>query len=63
VLRLSLTETGRSLTEDAMTIQTGLIDRILSQTPADRCLQVAEAMEDLIHILQTMEPESEADAL
>ncbi|AOF89730.1 hypothetical protein BSY16_866 [Sinorhizobium sp. RAC02] len=46
-----------------MTIQTGMIDRILSQTPADRCLQVAEAMEDLIHILQTMETDSEPDDL
>ncbi|MGQ3277113.1 MAG: MarR family winged helix-turn-helix transcriptional regulator [Shinella sp.] len=63
VLRLSLTETGRDLTEDAMTIQTSIIDRILSQTPADRCLQVAEAMEDLIHILQTMETDSETDDL
>jgi DNA-binding MarR family transcriptional regulator len=61
VLRLSLTQTGRELTEDAMAIQTGMIDRILSQTPADRCLQVAEAMEDLIHILQTMETDSEPD--
>ncbi|KNY17808.1 MarR family transcriptional regulator [Shinella sp. SUS2] len=57
VLRLSLTETGRSLTEEAMTLQTGLIDRTLSQAPAERCLEVAEAMEDIIRILQTMEPE------
>ncbi|WP_439627297.1 MarR family winged helix-turn-helix transcriptional regulator [Shinella sp.] len=55
VLRLSLTEAGRSLTEQAMIIQTGLIDRILSQTPEDRCLQVAESMEDIIRILQTMD--------
>ena len=55
ILRLSLTEDGRRLTEEAMIIQTGLIDRILSQTPEDRCLQVAEAMEDIIRILQTME--------
>jgi DNA-binding MarR family transcriptional regulator len=59
ILRLSLSEAGRSLTEEAMVIQTGLIDRILSQTPADRCLQVAEAMEDIIHILQTMDAETE----
>ncbi|WP_421593615.1 MarR family winged helix-turn-helix transcriptional regulator [Shinella sp. M27] len=55
VLRLSLTPTGRTLTEEAMTIQTGLIERILSQTPEDRCLQVADAMEDIIRILQTLE--------
>ena len=55
VLRLSLTDTGSDLTMQAMSIQSGLIERIMSQTPADRCLQVAEAMEDIIHILQTME--------
>ena len=52
---LSLTPAGRTLTEQAMTIQTGLIERIMSETPEDRCLQVAEAMEDIIRILQTME--------
>lgn len=55
VLRLSLTEEGRRLTEEAMILQTGLIERTLSQAPEDRCLQVAEAMEDIIRILQTME--------
>ena len=60
VLRLSLTEAGRSLTEQAMIIQTGLIDRILSQTPEDRCLQVAESMEDIIRILQTMDVAEDA---
>lgn len=55
VLRLSLTPDGRTLTEQAMTIQTGLIERIMSQTPEDRCLQVADAMEDIIRILQTLE--------
>ena len=55
VLRLSLTKAGRDLTVRAMAIQTGLIERTLSQTPADRCLQVAESMEDIIRILQTME--------
>ncbi len=58
VLRLSLTEAGRSLTEQAMIIQTGLIDRILSQTPEDRCLQVAESMEDIIRILQTVDADA-----
>ena len=55
VLRLSLTPDGRTLTEQAMTIQIGLIERIMSQTPEDRCLQVADAMEDIIRILQTLE--------
>ncbi|WP_314094429.1 MarR family transcriptional regulator [Shinella sp. M31] len=61
VLRLSLTAAGRALTEQAMTIQTGLIERILSQTPEDRCLQVAEAMEDIIRILQTMETSEDGE--
>jgi DNA-binding MarR family transcriptional regulator len=60
VLRLFLTPEGRALTEQAMTIQTALIERILSQTPADRCLQVAEAMEDIIRLLQTMDVEDDA---
>ena len=55
VLRLSLTPDGQALTEQAMTIQTGLIERIMSQTPEDRCLQVADAMEDIIRILLTLE--------
>lgn len=63
VLRLSLTAEGRTLTEQAMTIQTGLIERIMSQTPEDRCLQVADAMEDIIRILQTLETtDDEEDA-
>ena len=61
VLRLSLTAAGRALTEQAMTIQTGLIERILSQTPEDRCLQVAEAMEDIIRVLQTMETSEDGE--
>ena len=61
VLRLSLTPSGRDLTEQAMTIQTGLIERIMSQTPEARCLQVAEAMEDIIRILQTMETVDDGD--
>ncbi|WP_313532139.1 MarR family transcriptional regulator [Shinella sp.] len=61
VLRLSLTPTGRTLTEQAMAIQTGLIERILSQTPEDRCLQVADAMEDIIRILQTLENADDED--
>ena len=61
VLRLSLTRDGRGLTEEAMALQTGLIERIMSQTPEERCLQVAEAMEDIIHLLQTMETGDEAE--
>lgn len=60
VLRLSLTRDGRDLTLRAMAIQTDLIERVLSPASAGRCLQVAEAMEDIIAILQAMErPEEE----
>ena len=61
ILRLSLTEAGRELTMEAMAIQTGMIEKIMSQTPADRCLQVAEAMEDIIRLLQTMETDEDAE--
>lgn len=60
VLRLSLTRDGRHLTLRAMAIQTGLIERVLSPASAERCLQVAEAMEDIIAILQAMERPEEA---
>ncbi len=52
VLRLHLTEAGRSLTEEAMAIQTALIDRTLSVAPIEQCLQMAETMEKLIERLQ-----------
>ena len=58
VLRLSHTKAGRDLTLEAMAIQTGLIERTLSQAPAERCHEVAEAMEEIVRILQTMEPSS-----
>lgn len=52
VLRLHLTDSGRKVTEEAMAIQTDLIERTLSATPLDQCLQMAEAMEKLIVRLQ-----------
>lgn len=48
VLRLFLTEEGRSLSEKAMQIQTELIERTLSATPLDDCQRLAETMELLI---------------
>ena len=48
VLRLFLTEEGRSLSEKAMQIQTELIERTLSATPLDECQQLAETMDLLI---------------
>lgn len=52
VLRLHLTESGRDLSEQAMAIQTEMIERTLSATPLDQCLQMADAMEKLIVRLQ-----------
>lgn len=48
VLRLHLTEQGRALTEKAMVIQTGLIERMMGPSPIETCLTVAETMEALI---------------
>lgn len=48
VLRLFLTAEGRDLSERAMQIQTGLIERTLSATPIDECQRLAENMDLLI---------------
>ncbi|MGR6430582.1 MarR family winged helix-turn-helix transcriptional regulator [Rhizobium sp. PAMB 3182] len=55
VLRLSLTEHGRETAEKALKIQTEVIDRTLSPTPIEQCLQLAEVMEETFHRLQKME--------
>ena len=51
VLRLSLTASGRLLTEQAMEIQTALIDKSLESEPIEECLMVAQSMERLIQRL------------
>jgi DNA-binding MarR family transcriptional regulator len=51
VLRLSLTASGRLLTERAMEIQTALIDKSLESEPIEECLMVAQSMERLIQRL------------
>ncbi len=48
ILRLSLTVEGRALTEQAMLIQTDLIERTLSATPLEDCLKMADSMDKLI---------------
>lgn len=48
VLRLSLTKSGRELTEQAMEIQTTLIEKSLDNEPIEECLIVAQSMERLI---------------
>lgn len=57
VLRLFLTERGRDVTEKAMVIQTDLIERTLSTTPLDQCMNIADSMERIIGILQQDERE------
>lgn len=54
VLRLFLTEDGRRVTEDAMRIQTALIDRIMSATPIEECLAIAGNMERVVGALQAV---------
>jgi len=48
VLRLSLTDEGRALSEEAMRIQTELIERTLSATPVDECQRLADNMDLLV---------------
>ncbi|WP_117191263.1 MarR family winged helix-turn-helix transcriptional regulator [Rhizobium terrae] len=52
VLRLHLTERGRTIAEEAMAIQTRLIERTLSNEPLEQCMAMAESMERLIVTLQ-----------
>jgi DNA-binding MarR family transcriptional regulator len=48
ILRLFLTDDGRTLSEKAMVIQTALIEQTLSATPLEDCMLMAENMERLI---------------
>ena len=48
VLRLSLTDAGRALSEEAMRIQTELIEHTLSATPVDECQRLADNMDLLV---------------
>ncbi|MGH6805596.1 MAG: MarR family transcriptional regulator, partial [Ensifer adhaerens] len=51
VLRLSLTPTGRTLTEEAREVQTGLIGQLMEDAPLEECMVVAQSMERLIAVL------------
>ncbi|MBB6485168.1 MarR family winged helix-turn-helix transcriptional regulator [Rhizobium lusitanum] len=51
VLRLYLTESGRRLTKEAMTIQTALIDRMMSDAPIEECELMTAHMERVITLL------------
>ncbi|MBX9458795.1 MAG: MarR family transcriptional regulator [Rhizobium sp.] len=53
VLRLHLTNEGRTVTEQAMKIQTALIDTVMATSSEERCLMVADQMEKIIEVLLT----------
>lgn len=57
VLRLYLTEAGRQVTEEAMTIQTALIDRMLSHAPVEECERMTVHMERIVTLLMQDERE------
>ena len=59
VLRLHLTEEGKTVTEQAMKIQTALIDTVMATSSEERCLMVADHMEKIIEILLAEDRESE----
>ena len=48
VWRLYLTVAGRELAEQAMAIQTALIEDTLSATPLDQCMAMADTMERIV---------------
>ncbi|MBB5573640.1 MULTISPECIES: MarR family winged helix-turn-helix transcriptional regulator [Rhizobium] len=51
VLRLYLTGEGRRVTEEAMAIQTDLIDRMLSDAPLNECEIMTAHMERIVSLL------------
>jgi DNA-binding MarR family transcriptional regulator len=59
VLRLFLTPQGKEITEQAMEIQTALIDTVMKSASEERCLMVAEHMEKIVGILLEQEASGE----
>lgn len=55
ILRLKLTPSGRRTAEQAMAIQTALIEAVLSPAPMEHCTIVAETMEAMVPRLQAFE--------
>ncbi|MCO6186339.1 MarR family winged helix-turn-helix transcriptional regulator [Rhizobium sp. L1K21] len=51
VLRLSLTDKGRKVAEDAMRLQTALIEEVMGQVSLPQCESVAQTMENLTGFL------------
>lgn len=62
VLRLHLTQEGRAVAEEAMAIQTALIERTLSSTPIEQCHAMAESMERIILALHAENAEETEQA-
>jgi DNA-binding MarR family transcriptional regulator len=62
VLRLFLTKDGKDVTEKAMELQTRLIDLVMSGTPEDKCLEVADHMEHIVSILQNDDAPGASDS-
>lgn len=55
ILRLFLTTAGKSLSEEAMAVQTDVIERYLSQTPIGDCENIAIQMEQIIQRMLAMD--------
>lgn len=55
ILRLRLTVEGRKVAEQAMAIQTALIEAVMSPSPVEHCAIVAETMDALVQRLQAWE--------
>ena len=51
VLRLFITDAGKAITEQAMQIQTELIDTVMGSASEQRCLEMADHMEKIVGIL------------
>ncbi|KQW28734.1 MarR family transcriptional regulator [Rhizobium sp. Root274] len=60
ILRLFLTADGRAVCEQAMVIQTGLIEDMLSATPLEDCTRMAETMETLIQRMMAADQTAES---
>ena len=59
VLRLHLTDEGKAVTEQAMKIQTALIDTVMATSSEERCLMVADQMEKIIEVLLAQDRDEE----
>jgi DNA-binding MarR family transcriptional regulator len=59
VLRLYLTDEGKKLTEEAMRIQTALIDKVMGDSTESRCLEVADHLERVVQVLLTEDEKAE----